>query len=44
MANLGSKASERPIVLADPDYDLDPAQARATTRQMLRERAGPEPA
>ena len=44
VADLGSKASERPIVLADPDYDLDPAQARATTRQMLRERAGPEPA
>jgi len=44
VADLGSKAGERPIVLADPDYDLDPAQARATTRQMLRERAGPEPA
>ncbi len=44
VADLGSKAGERPIVLADPDYDLDPVQARATTRQMLREHAGPEPA
>jgi len=44
VADPGSRATGPPIVLADPDYDLDPAQARATTRQVLRERAQPEPA
>src|SRR5262249_1371938 len=43
VAEPGSKAAERPIGLADPDYDLDPAPARAPPRRVLRERAEPEP-
>ena len=31
------------MVMADPDYDLDPAQARQAARQVLRERASAHP-
>jgi tetratricopeptide (TPR) repeat protein len=43
VADLGPPASERPIVLADPDYDLDPVQARSTKRRVLQQRSEPVP-